>query len=66
MKGSMKKLKREIMNTVANFAVDVCLCNDKAMSKKDFAKYKKRYNEALEKSTNSIIALVWNSIGELL
>jgi len=66
MKGSMKKLKREIMNTVANFEVDVCLCNDKAMSKKDFSKYKKRYNEALDKSANKIIALVWNSIGELL
>ena len=62
----MKELKRKIMNTVSNFEVGVCLCNDKAMSKKDFAKYKKRYNEALEKSTNSIIALVWNSIGELL
>jgi len=62
----MKKLKRQIMNTISNFEVDVCLCGDKAMSKKDFAKYKKRYNEVLEKSANKIIALVWNSIGELL
>jgi hypothetical protein len=62
----MKKLKREVMNAISNFEIEVCLCNEKAMSKKDFGKYKKKYNEALEKSTRKVLVLFWNAVGGLI
>lgn len=60
------KLKRDIMNAISNFEIEVCLCGDKAMSKKDFRKYKSKYNNALDKSANKILTLFWNAIGELM
>lgn len=60
------KLKRDVMNVISNFEVNVCLCNEKAMPKKDFNKYKKKYNEELEKSTRKILTLFWNAVGGLL
>ena len=62
----MKKLKRDVMNVVAEFEVEVVMPNDRAMSNKDFKAYRVKYNTALEKATNKILTLVWNAFGELI
>ena len=62
----MKKLKRDVMNVLSNFETSVRLCTEHAMSKKDFKKYKLKYNTALEQSTNKILTLFWNSVGEII
>lgn len=62
----MKKLKRQVMNAISNFEIEVCLCGDRAMSKKDFNKYKAKYNKALEKSANKVLTLFWNAVGEII
>jgi len=62
----MKRLKRNVMNTISNFEVEISMPNNYAMSKKDFQKYKIKYNEALEKATNKVLTLVYNAFGELL
>ena len=61
-----KQLHNEISNTIANFETSVCLCKDYAMSKKDFAKYKKKYNDNLEMATRKIKMLMYNAFGGLI
>lgn len=62
----MKKLKKDVMNAISNFETSVCLCNEHAMSKKDFKKYKLKYNTELERATNKILTLFWNAVGEII
>jgi len=60
----MKKLKRDVMNEVANFEIEVAL--PYAMNKTQYRKYKVKYNQALERHTNKILVLFWNAVGELI
>ena len=54
------------MNAISNFEIEVCLCGNKAMSRKDFKKYKKKYNDALDVATRKVMVLIYNAFGELI